>query len=172
LRKTGLILLLLLIGYAQWGYQLQFLIEQAQMKEAAREAWIASLPDHSFRRISLTAIQADGKLQDAGRECWYQGHLYDVIRQRREGSTTWLYCLDDKNEEQLIRHSDEVTKTNLDHPDTRAGHSLTLSFGDLICETPNWPVVPPPVNTSQFSTGSGHPLPVCYPDILIPPPRA
>jgi len=166
LRKTWTILLLLLIGYTQWGYQLKFIIQQLQIKEAAREAWIASLPDQSFERISLADIEAHGKFQDGGRECWYRGHLYDVIRQRREGDTTWCFCLDDTREERLIQRSDAATKTNLDR------HSLTLAAGDLVCEMPHWRILPPRVNAREYFSGSDRSLPVRDDEILIPPPRA
>jgi hypothetical protein len=166
LRTTGTILLFLLMGYTQWGYPLQSIIQQMQIKEAAREAWIASLPDKSFERISLADIGAHGRLQDGGRECWYRGRLYDIIRKRKEGSTTWLFCLNDRNEEQLIHRSDAATKTNLDH------HSLTVSFADLVCETPHWRILPPRVNARVYFFCSDRSLPVCFDEILIPPPRA
>lgn len=163
--------MLLLVGYAQWGYDVQFIIRQWQMKEAAQEAWIATLPDKAFLRVSLAEIDAHGKWEEAGRECWYKGHLYDIIRQRKAGDTTWLFCLDDDNEERLIQQSDAVTKANLDHPDKRGAHSLTLSIGDLVCETPHWRILPPPGRTREEHHVRLDPLPVRYTEILLPPPR-
>jgi hypothetical protein len=161
----------LLVGYAQWGYDLQVIIRQWQMKEAAQEAWIATLPDKAFLRLSLADIDAHGKWEEAGRECWYKGHLYDIIRQRREGDTVWLFCLDDDNEERLIRQSDAVTRANLDHPDKRSTHSLTLSIGDLVCETAHWRILPPPAGARHYRYGHCERLPHHYTEILIPPPR-
>lgn len=172
MRKPGIILLLLLIGYTQWGYDVRFIVRQWQLKEAAREAWIASLPDKAFLRVALAEIDAHGKWEEAGRECWYKGHLYDIIRQRKEGNTTWLFCLDDENEERLIRRSGEVTKAGLDHPDQRAGHSFSLSIGDWVCEMPHWRILPLPECRRSYSVRGGECLPHCYPDILLPPPKA
>ena len=171
MRITGVISLLLLIGYTQWGYDIQFIVLQWQMKEAAREAWIAGLPDRSFLRVSLAEIEAHGKWEETGKECWYQGHLYDVIRQRKEGSCTWLFCMDDDKEERLIRQSDQVTRANLDHPDKRSAHSLAFSIGDWVCEDPVWEIAAIFPAERQFVCGSVKQLPVCYTEILIPPPK-
>ena len=172
MRRTGVILLLLLIGYTQWGYDVHFIIRQWQLKEAAREAWIGALPDKAFLRVALAEIDAHGKWEEAGRECWYKGHLYDIIRQRKEKDTTWLFCLDDQNEERLIQASGEVTKAGLDHPDKRTGHSFSLSVGDWVCESVAWRIRPvTPFISRQYVHGCER-LPHCYPDILLPPPKA
>jgi hypothetical protein len=171
LKRTGTILLLILIGYSQWGHDLQFIIRQWQMKEAAREAWIASLPDRSFLRISSAEIDAHGKWEDGGRECWYQGHLYDIIRQHKTAGTTWLFLLDDDNEERLIRQSGECTKANLDHPDKQSARPLSSAIGDLVCEAAHWRIPPPPVSPRRYSFHGTDPLPAADADIVSPPPK-
>ncbi|HEY4109461.1 hypothetical protein [Puia sp.] len=172
MKKAGAILLLLIIGYTQWGYYSQFIILQWRMKEAAREAWVASLPDDAFLRVSLAEINAHGRWEEAGKECWYKEHLYDIIRQRNAGDTTWLFCLDDDNEEKLIRQSGEVTRANLDHPDKRAGHSLSISTGDLVCETVLWRIPSVAPDLPHYISGGCEQLPIRYSEILLPPPRA
>jgi hypothetical protein len=164
--------LLLLIGYTQWGYDVQFIIRQWRLREDAREAWIAALPDKSFLRVTRAEIDDHGKWEDGGRECWYKGHLYDVIRQRQEGGATWLFCLDDDNEERLIQGAGEVTRAGLDHPDQRAGHSFSLSIGDWVCEVPHWRIRPVPMFRRSFCSGGFERLPYCYSEILLPPPKA
>src|ERR1700760_3407213 len=112
------------------------------MKEAAQEEWIASQPDKAFFKVNLAEIDAHGKWEEAGKECWYKDHLYDVIRRRVSGDTTWLFCMDDENEERLIRQAGETTKAGLDHPDKRSGHSLAFAFGDILCEPVGWTIGP------------------------------
>ncbi|HXB06503.1 MAG TPA: hypothetical protein VNW04_05300 [Puia sp.] len=171
MRTIGTILLLLLIGYTQWGYDVQFIIRQWQMKEAARETWIASLPDEAFLRVSLAEIATHGKWEVAGKECWYQGHLFDIIRERSAGDSTWLFCLDDDNEERLIRQSGEVTRANLDHPDKQTNHSLSFAIGDLVCETAHWRILPLPAAPRNYCAGACERLPNRYTEIQAPPPK-
>jgi hypothetical protein len=162
---------LLLIGYTQWGYDVEFIVCQWQMKEAAQEDWIASLPDKAFLRVSLAEIDAHGKWEEAGKECWYRDHLYDVIRRRVSGDTTWLFCMDDENEERLIRQAGETAKAGLDHPDKRSGHSLAFAFGDQICEILYWRILPVVFESQRFFAGRSERLSHRYDEILGPPPK-
>lgn len=171
MRRIGTILLLCLIGYTQWGYDVHFIILQWQLKEAAREAWIAELPDKAFLQVSLSEMNAHGKWEEAGKECWYRNHLYDIIRQRKDGDTTWLFCMDDDNEERLIRQAGETTKAGLDHPDKRTGHSLSFALGDQICEIPHWRIRPLPVPPRHYPAARYEPLANRYDEILGPPPK-
>lgn len=172
MRRTGVIFLLLLVGYTQWGYQLQSIIEQVQIKEAAREAWIASLPDDAFLRLSLADVNTHGRWEEAGKECWYKGHLYDVIRQRTLCDTAWLFCADDEREENLIHTSIGVTKASQDQPARQTGvPTISPGVGDLYCEMPVWIIESFPVVFVQFHPVAARRLPSRSCDILIPPPK-
>jgi len=163
--------MLLLLFYTQLGYYAQFILLQWQMKEAAREAWIAALPDKAFFRVSLADVNARGKWEEAGRECWYKDHLYDVIRERKVGDTVWLFCMDDDNEEKLIRRNGEVTKANQEHPDKKTGHSLTIAIGDLAFEPISWVVGQGGSVRQPYHSCSTSRLTTHYTDIIIPPPK-
>jgi hypothetical protein len=170
-RKPGVILLFLVLAYTQWGYYAQFIVLQWRLKEAAREAWVAALPDRAFLRVSLAEIDAHGRWEEVGKECWYRGHLYDVIRQRRAGATTWLFCLDDDNEERLIRQSDAVTRASIDQPARRQGHTLALAAYDWVCEDLAGKISAIPPILHRYFPGSGSPLPIRYTEQMIPPPK-
>ncbi|HXB94415.1 MAG TPA: hypothetical protein VNU70_04625, partial [Puia sp.] len=60
MKKTGAISILLLLFYTQMGYYGQFIVLQWQMKEAARKARIAALPDSAFVQISLREMNREG----------------------------------------------------------------------------------------------------------------
>jgi len=174
-KKTGAILLLLLLFYTQWGHYAQFVLLQWRMREAARETWVAALPDTAFLRVSLADMNAGGKWEEAGKECWYKGHLYDVIRTKTGKGTTILFCMDDEREERLIRQSGEVTRANQgqdqDHGNPKTGHSLPFSIGDLVCEGADWYIRPIPNLPRRYATGGYNCLPTLYTEIVLPPPK-
>jgi len=165
--------LFLPVLYTQLGYFGQFIWRQWQLKEAAREARLLALPDAEFVRIDQAAIDAAGTWEERGKECRYHGHMYDVMRSKTIDGTTWLFCLDDDNEERLDRQSDGVTRANQEHPDKRTGHALSFSIGDIICERPHWVLSAPGRALQQFAYADGQSLlPARYLEIAGPPPKA
>ena len=72
---------------------------------------------------------------------------------------------------ELLELIKDFAKANLDHPDKRSAHSLTLSIGDLVCETLHWRILPPPAGARHYRYGHCERLPHHYTEILIPPPR-
>lgn len=151
--------------YSQVGYYGQTIFLQWRMKEAAREARIAALPDKVLERISAARVQ----WAEEGKECWYEGHLYDVIRQRTADGSTWLYCLDDEREERLIAGSVDVTRATQDQPGRQT--RITFSICDLLCQTPHWVIEPLPPVSKQYISPGVYRLSSCYARVVIPPPK-
>jgi methionine sulfoxide reductase heme-binding subunit len=171
LKKAGAISLLVILFYTQLGYYGQFVIQQMVLKEEAREAWIAALPDRCFFRIRLADVNAAGHWEEEGKECWYKNHLYDVIRRKDDGGAVWLYCMDDEREARLIRQSGEVTQANNDHPDKGTNHSLSLRIWDWLVETILLRVSRPLVPAKHLYAYSPQSLCVGYTEIVVPPPK-
>lgn len=172
MKRSIIILLFLPVLYTQLGYFGQFIWRQWQLKEAARIARLEALPDNAFVRIDRTEIDAAGTWEERGKECRYHGHMYDVMRSRTINGITWLFCLDDENEERLDRQQDQVIRCNQDQPDKRTGHALSLSIGDLICERVNWVLAAPGILARQYAYVYDHVLLAArYPEIAGPPPK-
>jgi hypothetical protein len=172
MKKSIVIGLFLPLFYTQMGYYGQFIWLQWRIKEAAREARLATLPDVAFVRIDQAAVDAAGKWAERGKECRFNGHLYDVIRSRTLGDTTWLFCLDDENEERLDRQSEQVIRTNQEQPDKKTGHTLCLSIGDMLCERAHWAIIAPARFPRQYRSYDCVPLPRRCREIAGPPPKA
>ncbi len=57
--------------------------------------------DH-LERISISPEnQQKLKWERAGKEFWYEGKLYDIVRTEIQGEVTHYYCIDDTDETQL-----------------------------------------------------------------------
>ncbi len=171
MKKGTSISLLLLLLYTQLGYYGQFLFLQWQLKEAAREARIAALPDTVLFRVSLADVNARGKWEEGGKECWFNNHLYDVIRQKTIDGKTWLFCLDDDNEERLIRGSGEFAHGGHDQSDKKTSHLLTIRIGDAVLDTVTVNIGRPASHPSAWRSFGAHPLPTRYTEITVPPPK-
>jgi len=171
LKKTGAISILAILLYTQLGYYGRFVIQQWLLKQEAREAWIAALPDRSFFRVRLADVDAEGHWEEEGKECWYNGHLYDVIRQKTENGVVWLCCMDDEREAKLIRQSGEITHTNNDFPDKRDNHSFSMRMGDWLAGVllirVERPVVPAKDHFGYWSPL----LSAGFGEIALPPPK-
>ena len=141
------------------------------MKEAAREASLAALPDTAFFRVSLAEVNARGKWEEAGRECWINDHLYDVIRQKTIDGKTWLFCLDDDNEERLIRGSGEFAHAGHDQPEKRTSHAFPIRSGDVLCDLISLRIGHPPATYCIWYSPNPNPLPIGYTEITVPPPK-
>jgi hypothetical protein len=142
------------------------------MKEAAREAWVAALPDAALFRVRLSDVNAQGKWEEAGRECWYKEHLYDVVRRETVGGTVWLLCMDDEGEARLIRQSGGFTHASQDQPDKKSSHPLSLRINEVIFETAGLRVGGPLPHQPVYCSYRHHPIPTRYAEITVPPPKA
>ena len=171
MKRVGAIIIVLLLFYTQLGYYGQFMFLQWQMKEAARESWIAALPDRSFFVVRLSDVNETGKWEEAGKECWYKDHLYDVIRRKTIEDVVWLYCMDDEREEHLIRQSGEFTRATQDCPDKKTNHSLTIGIGDWLAQRVAFVFARPPLFRLIHFCYDRVSLPTCFTEILIPPPK-
>ena len=171
LRKPVTIFILTIMLYTQLGYYCQFVIQQRVLKEEAREAWIAALPDRCFFRVRLADINAAGHWEEEGKECWYNNHLYDVIRQKYNNGAVWLYCLDDVREARLIRQSGEMTRANCDRPDKKANHSLSLQIGDWLAGTISLQMNRPLIPIDYHYGYRLQSLSLGFAEIVVPPPK-
>lgn len=103
---------------SQFGHLALFTIEEIRMEEAFEAKLLKTIPD-----AALEKIVDDGQLEweKAGKEFFYQGNLYDIVRTGTEKERTVYYALRDHQEKELIdtyaknlrrEESSKETKTN------------------------------------------------------------
>lgn len=147
------------------------------MREAAHEAWLSRLPDDRLYRIALDDLNATGKWQDEGRECWFKGHLYDVVREKAVGTRTYAFCMDDEKEAALIEEAGAVTGANADSQSLDQRHHVPHDAPSFPRKTGDF-IIPSYANTVKQVFRTGRPtsprsrkrLPEFYRKISPPPP--
>ncbi len=172
MKKALAIGILGVLAYSQLGYFGQVIVQQWMLQEEAREARIAALPDACFFRVRLAEVEAAGHWTEAGRECWYNHHLYDVIRRKTEDGVVWLYCMDDEREASLIQQSGEVTRDNQGNPGKKANHSLSPRIGDWLAETMAFRINRPFAPADRRYGDRPRSLCVGWKETFVPPPRS
>jgi hypothetical protein len=80
-------------------------------------------------RVQMITISDDNKTQlkweRAGKEFWFEGNLYDVVRSEIKGKFTVYYCLNDAKETDLCVNYDKNIKNSIAASDTKG-----MPFGD------------------------------------------
>lgn len=110
MRKTVAISLLLIIFINQLGYYLLHSLQQYQARQEIKHALRASIPESSLEIISATDDQL--QWQEAGKEFYYRGQLYDVVNIKVLHGKTFYYCINDTKEKQLLENLAKIVKSS------------------------------------------------------------
>ncbi len=107
------------------------------------------------------------KWEEEDREFSLNGVLYDVAHIKKTGGQTFLYCINDKKEKQLL---DNLVKAVNKNHDNKRGRNMKPVLPDLVfinsIESPTIFSVSPEYTFLNF------PLVTSYKEISIPPPKA
>lgn len=122
------------------------------MEEAFEAKLLKNIPD-----TALEKIVDDGQLkwENAGKEVFYQGNLYDIVRTTTENGRTVYYALNDRQEKQLI---DTYTKNLRREESSKDSKSnSTAKFNLQVFTLPAaagllWFPVSSSVNTPDFAS--------------------
>lgn len=114
------------------GYSPVFKIEQWLMHHKM-EAIIEQFVDNDhLERISISPEnQQKLKWAREGKEFWYEGKLYDIVRSETKDGVTHYYCIDDTNETHLVYQFIENIKKQTTDSDNE-GTSLNDFFKKVL----------------------------------------
>jgi len=101
-KKLTVISFLLLIFINQVGYYFIYSYQQHLIKEEIKEELLAGMPEPSLELI----IEEDNinklEWEEKGKEFYLNGEMYDVAKIKHRNGKTYLYCLNDKKEKELL----------------------------------------------------------------------
>ena len=94
---------------------------------------LKQIPDSSLEVIVVENFGDEIRWKEKNKEFSLDGVLYDVVRiEKREGKT-YLFCINDKKEKQLLDNL--VNAVNKDHDAKKAGNTIKPVLTDLFFTT-------------------------------------
>ena len=112
MRKIITILLLFIIFCSELGYYFFYILQQYQIKHQVKKELLALIPAASLEIIDLDKNIHLIKWEDDGKEFYLNGELYDIQKKVIENGKTLLYCLNDVQEEQLLKDFNKAAQRN------------------------------------------------------------
>ena len=134
LKKTLVISCLLLLFMNQLGYYCLHIIKQHQLKEQVKQELLVSLPSQLLEKIDATANKELLQWEEQDKEFYLKGQLYDVARIEKQNDRVYLYCLNDKKEEQLLAEFSRQIRYGYDAAGNSTGKlfQIKLRLPDLV----------------------------------------
>ena len=128
---------------------------------------LAHIPDSSLEVFVVEDLGNKIEWEENEKEFFLDGELYDVARIKKENGKTFLYCINDKKEKNLL---DNLTKAVNKNHDNKRNRNIKPALPDLVLIDTIEPA-------GFFSVSSQYipfttPLVVSFKEINIPPPRA
>lgn len=112
MRKTVAILLLLIILFQATGVFVLFKLKQAAIRQEVKARIKSGLADSETVELRFSV---DSKKSNETHIKWvksyefiFEGQLYDVVKQKVEGSEIIYYCLQDFKESKLLKNLDKI----------------------------------------------------------------
>lgn len=129
---------------------------------------LAYIPDSSLEVFVAEEFGDKIIWEEENKEFSIQGVLYDVARIKKSDGKTFLYCINDKQEKQLL---DGLAKAvNANHGNKQENNTIKSLLVDLVCMNDDEPSIflSVPSTYSRFNVI----LVSSFEEINIPPPKA
>jgi len=168
LKKALAASLLAILFTSQVGYYFIYTVHQFFLKEEIERELLAHIPESSLEVFVAEELGDKIVWEEENKEFSIEGILYDIARIKKTEGKTFLYCINDKNEKQLL---DGLAKAvNANHGNKQEKNNIKSLLVDLVC-----------MNNEEQSTFLSIPsiysrfnviLVSSFEEINIPPPKA
>jgi hypothetical protein len=128
LRNTIVISLLLLFISSQLGYYFVYTYKQNQAKAEVKEQLKRALPESTYQVIIMENEGKAIKWEEVGKEFSLHGEMYDVAKIKKVNGQTFLYCLNDKKESQILKDFAKAIKSSTDNNSTNKNSKSGFKF--------------------------------------------
>lgn len=122
--------MLVMLAFSQVGYY--FVMHQAQheRKEFVEELLHKTIADDELIIIDFTTNKEKVYWQEEGKEFFFEGDMYDLVKTKNENEKIFFYCINDKKEKELINNYNAETKNN-SSKDKKAKNNFDTSSSPL-----------------------------------------
>ena len=168
MKKVVALLLLAILFTSQVGYYFIYTIHQHIIKEQIEKQLLANIPESSLEVIIAEQVADKIVWEEKNKEFSLDGILYDVASIEKKDGKTFLYCINDKKEKQLL---DDLAKAVNKNNDNKQGRNNIKSLLlDLVCmsEEAESKTFSVPSTYSSFNVT----LISSFEEINSPPPKA
>jgi len=167
-KKILAVAFLSILFTSQVGYYFIYTIHQYIIKEEMERELLAYIPDSSLEVFVAEEFGDKIVWEEENKEFSIEGVLYDVARIKKSDGKTFLYCINDKQEKQLL---DGLAKAvNANHGNKQENNTIKSLLIDLVCMNDEEPSIflSVPSTYSRFNVI----LVSSFEEINIPPPKA
>jgi predicted transcriptional regulator len=131
LKKALAASLLAILFTSQVGYYFIYTVHQYIIKEEMERRCLLVFLSLHLKYIVAEELGDKILWQEANKEFSIDGVLYDVARIKKSDGKTFLYCINDKQEKQLL---DDLAKAvNANHGNKQEKNSIKSLLADLVC---------------------------------------
>ena len=132
MRKGIAISLILLFVISQAGYYFHYTLQREQLRTEMKKQLLANMPDDTLELICQE--DNDIRWEEQDKEFYLNGRLFDVARIEKINGKTWLYCIGDKKEHQLVQDMAKLAGSSGDANTggVTAKHTLKFQLNDYI----------------------------------------
>lgn len=168
MKKALAAILLSIIFISQVGYYFIYTIHQYIIKEEVEREMLKHIPDSSLEVIIAEDLGSKIEWEEKGKEFSWNDKLYDVARIEIKNGKTYLYCLNDKKEKEIL--NDLVKAVNKNHDSKKERNNVKPVLIDMIVISS---VEPVKTFSDSSPYGSLSVSPVSsFKEIKSPPPKA
>ena len=131
MKKALAALLLAILFTSQVGYYFIYTVHQFILKEEIERELLAHIPESSLEVFVAEELGDKIVWEEENKEFSIEGVLYDVARIKKSDGKTFLYCINDKQEKQLL---DGLAKAvNANHGNKQEKNNIKSLLVDLVC---------------------------------------
>ncbi len=100
------------MAFSQIGYYVVAHQAQEQRKEYIRKFLYQSIDENTLTVIDYTTNNKNISWEEEGKEFFFNGNMYDLVKTKLINDKTYVYCINDEKEKELIDNYNLVTKNN------------------------------------------------------------